>query len=274
MNDMIRRLALILLAVAAGTTGLVAMGGAAHADGSTRPVIDSFTASPSTFYPTLRDGYRDGVGFDSYTEAPQSADGYYGNYATLKWTINVRNTDGGVIASRSGTSDSNDPVASARWSWNGKNQHTGLPVRIGTFRSTLTLTNTETGESDTATRILYAKRALLNSHHTWTWNGDQALATSHSSSCYADKYSYNHTLDLSCWGGHHAVGTSGSGLARNATNVRWSMAGTRGCCDNGRVIKTGTRTSPIFCQVRVKVTNWAEYTVRRVTVSYDHLVQR
>ena len=62
-------------------------------------------------------------------------------------------------------------------------------------------------------------------------------------------------------------------MRAGAFNIDWSVRGTRGCCDDGRVIKTGTRDGRSF-DIRVRVTGWASYTVKGVTLAYTYRVRR
>ncbi len=175
------------------------------------------------------------------------------------------------MAERNGTDADNGGIW---WDWRGKSQSTGLPVHTGTFKATLTVTNDETGESDTAVRNLTAKSDTINKRVTKTHRGTQTSSRSHARSCYVTGDSWDHSLNLDCWGGHHATARYGFSLPHNARRVSWSVRGSRGCCDNGRVTKTGKRTSAGHHRVVVKVTNWASYTVRRVSVSYTTRVHR
>ena len=65
----------------------------------------------------------------------------------------------------------------------------------------------------------------------------------------------------------------GFSLPHNARNVTWSVSGTRGCCDSGRITKTGWRTGDHY-DVRVRVTNWRSYTINRASVTYTTTVHR
>jgi len=267
----VKKLVFALVAlVTAGT--LVGVAAPAQAATEITPGIASFTASPQTFYPTVRDGFRDDVLFDgSFTEI---YDEQTGNYASLPWTITIRNSAGGKVAERAGRTDGNNWDNSFYWNWGGKNQSTGLPVRVGTFKATLTVTDPATGETATANKTLYAKSDTVNKRITKSRLGSNTSARSRTSGCYINAYYYDGTLNLDCWGGRQATARYGFALPSNARNIVWAVGGQRGCCNNGRVIKTGTRTNATHYNVQVRVTNWASYEIRRANVTYTSAVRR
>ena len=266
-----RKIILGLLAIAALTTGATFLSSPVNAATATTPDIYQFSASPGTFYPTVRDGFRDGVDFNGEANPVASTDPDSWEDARQEWSIVIRNSRGVKVAEKSGNEPDNGNLY---WRWSGKKQSTGMPVPVGTYQAVLTVTNTETNETDTATRTLYAKSDTVNKRITKTRNGTDTSARSHSSSCYIDRDWGTSHLELDCWGGREAAVRYGFTIPSNATNVTWSAPGTRGCCDNGRVTKTGTRTSSTHFDVRVRVTNWASYTINRATVTYTTRVHR
>jgi len=268
-----RKLALTLLALASLPAALVITSGAAQADEYTTPSINEFGASPSTFYPTVRDGYRDGVGF-TFSANPIDSDGEYDSYFTAEqhWSIVVRNSSGNKVASHTGSGrgnyeDADEYDLTGSWNWNGRNL-SGVPVHAGTFTANLTVTNEQTGEHDIATRTITARRAYVTTQHTVRKSGSAATSVSHSSDCYADRDYYDHTLDLDCWGGASAVARYSFAIPGNARNVTFNVVGERGCCADGRVIKAAVRRTSTNELVTVKVTNWAEFDIERVAVHY------
>jgi len=292
-----RRLALTLAALAAGTTGLVTIGaGAASADdylgdgSSTIPSIHTSGGDPETFYPRIRDGYRDGVRFVAYG-APivdrATGNDYPQDLTTPQaWSIVVRNSSGYRVASHSETTGENDDPnwwVGGEWYWNGKNL-AGVPVGVGTFKVTTTMTNTETGEKDTAVDTVYAKTAMTYPRTTKVRHPGLTSSRARTTSCRIDDVyvgadddqglPWGWELDLDCWGGRYALANYRFAVPSNATNVTFAVRGERGCCTNGRVIKTGSRVSSTRYNVRVKVTNWASFTVREVSLTYTQAVRR
>lgn len=261
-----RRILLGLLAVfMIGTTGALSAA-PAQAATATTPTITKFNPSPDTFYPRVRDGFRDSVRF---TVDAKNLWDEADNKIPQSWNVTVRNAEGRTVA----THDGNVPTNfSFGWTWNTKNQFTGTPVQTGRYRATLTVTNDDTGETDTATTVLHATSDTVNKRFTKSRNGANTSARSHRGNCYLDNFFGS--LDIDCWGGREGVARYGFTLPRNARNVTWGMSGTRGCCSNGRVIKTGKRPSATHFDVRVKVTNWAAYEVDRARVTYTTKVKR
>jgi hypothetical protein len=245
------------------TTAVVAMplvfASPASADETTTPVITAFTASPATFYPTVRDGFLDRVTLVGSSDSIE---------LQRSWDFTIRNANGVTVAERSGTATGWSSVSEH---WDGRNL-TGNLVSAGTFKATFTVTNLDTSEAATATRILYVKSDTIYKHITRSRTGVQTSARSHSTSCYTYRLSFG-SLKLDCWGGREAVARYGFSLPNTARNVTWSVAGERGCCWNGTVRRTAWRTGN-HVDVRVRVTNWAAYTVDRVRVTYTTAVRR
>ena len=261
-----RRILLGLLAVLMiGMTGALSAA-PAQAATETTPTITKFNQNLDTFYPRVRDGFRDSVRF---TVDAKNLWDEFDNKIPQSWNVTVRNAEGRTVASH----DGNVPTYySARWTWNTKNQFTGAPVATGRYTATLTVTNDDTSETDRATAVLHAVTDTVNKRITKSRSGTDTSARSHRGSCYLN--SFYGSLDIDCWGGIEGVARYGFTLPRNARNVDWGMSGTRGCCSNGRVIKTGNRPSATHFDVRIKVTNWAAYEVHRARVTYTTKVKR
>lgn len=248
---------------------LVGTSAPAQAASSTTPVIKSYSATPKEFYPTVRDGFRDSVSFVGWSNTVYAGDDS-GDGVRQTYNITIRNANSRKVAEHDGRHPDWDFV----WTWSGRDQRTGEPVPVGRYTAKLTVTNTQTGETDKATHTLYAKSDTVNRRITMSRTGTDTSARSHTSSCYIDRDWGTSHLNLDCWGGRFAAVRYGFALPANARNVTWSVSGERGCCDNGRVIKTGTRTSARHFDVRVTVTNWAAYTVNHASVTYTKTVRR
>lgn len=80
-------------------------------------------------------------------------------------------------------------------------------------------------------------------------------------------------LIVDCWGGKHATVTYRFHLPSDARGLRQWAHGTRGCCRNGHVHKSWSRSGG-HITYRVEVTNWAGYTVKKVGVSYLTKIRR
>jgi hypothetical protein len=258
-----RKTLLGLLAVL--TIGAPTLLTVAPAQAATTPTITIFNTSLDTIYPRVRDGFRDSVRF---TVNGKNVFDESGNRLKQTWNVTVRNAAGHTVASH----EANLPAYfRTGWTWNTKNEKTGAPVPTGKYKATLTLTD-ETGATDTATQVLHATTDTVNKRITKTRNGPDTSARSHRGNCYFNNLFGS--LDIDCWGGREAVARYGFTLPGNAHNVTWGMGGSRGCCSNGRVIKTGNRTRATHFDVRVTVTNWAAYSVNRASVTYTTAVKR
>ena len=256
--------ALIALTTTTAVAIPLATAGPANAVGPSTPVILEFTASPNPFWPTVRDGYKDGVKFSGRSDKlPTPAD--------QSWQIVVRNSSGGKVAERAGLHPHwGDGIG---WSWNGKDLN-GNPVTAGTYTATFIVTNLETGQRATAAQTLTAKSSTNYKRITRSHEGVDTSYRSRSADCYIRRDSFDPgSLELDCWGGYQAVARYGFSLPSNATNLTWKVAGERGCCDNGLVQKTAWRTGNHF-DVQVRVTDWAMYTVDRASVIYTITVRR
>lgn len=263
-----RKFLLVLVALL-GVGAAIALAAPAQAATGSTPYIKRLDTNLETFYPTVRDGYRDGVTFSGRAAFIEYED-ESGDWITddrQSWNVTVRNSNGSKVAERSG----NSAEWGLRWYWNGKSQRTGEPVRVGKYKATLTVTNEETGETRTATKTVTATTDTVDRRMTLSRSGTNTSSRSHSGSCYFSGF-YG-SLDLDCWGGRQAVANYRFNVPNNARNVTWNVRGDRGCCDNGQVVKTGTRTGDHF-NVRVRVTNWAAYTVDRASVTYTTTVRR
>jgi hypothetical protein len=261
-----RRLLFGLLAVLTISAPTALSVAPAQAATETTPVITKFNQNLDTFYPRIRDGFRDSVVFSG--DAKNLWD-EFDNKIPQTWDITIRNADGRTVAKHDGTVRT---YYNFRWTWNTKNQFSGTPVQTGRYRATLTVTNDETGETDVTSTVLHATTDTVNRRLTKSRTGTDTSARSHRGSCYLNNFFGS--LDIDCWGGREGVARYGFTLPRNARNVTWGMAGSRGCCSNGRVIKTGNRPSATHFDVRIKVTNWAAYTVDRARVTYTTAVRR
>ena len=160
-------------------------------------------------------------------------------WVSQTWNITIRNASGGKVAERNGV----DPDwEDAHWSWKGLGLN-GNSVRVGTYAATFTVTNTTTGEIDTARRTLTATSDTIYRRSIKSHRGVNTSARSHSANCYIDPAWYKAgSLELDCWGGREAVARYNSfDLPSGARNVSWSVTGERNCCE-GRVNRTGWRT--------------------------------
>lgn len=228
---------------------------------STVPEIRKFTASPTTFFPTVRDGYRDGVSFTGWSNEIETRD-----WPEQSWNITIRNANGVKVAERSGMYPDWD---GAHWDWKGKDLN-GNPVKVGTYKATFTVTNTMTGEEDTATLTLTATSDTIYRKVERSHTGVQTSSRSRSSHCYIYAWDSN-TLALDCWGGNYAIARYGFSVPSKARDIRFAVTSSRD--GDGTVRSAGWRTGD-HVDVAVKATGYAIAWVDRVSISYKIPVRR
>jgi hypothetical protein len=218
--------------------------------------IRNLTVSPKVFYPRVRDGYRDRVNFA------------LGSRQDTQLWMYVRNSDGRLVRSRK--VHSVDPwwngYSRDRVSWNGENNN-GRRVPTGRYRVTFESTGegVRTARAIVTVTVSTGYRTVRRTKEADGWYGSRDTTRGN---CYASEAFYPHGNNLDCWGGNYAQATYTFRIPRNASNLTWFARGERNCCSNGRVIKSGTRIAPERYQVRVRVTNWASFTVRKAGISY------
>lgn len=217
--------------------------------------ITNLKPSPATFYPLVRDGYRD----SSTTTWRTSA-------RTTTTVVTVRAVDGKRVSS---AHLAGKRAGRFHYSWGGMDQRDGTRARPGAYVITVAATNAwgQVTKASTsvrvATKTITRKKAMSRSGN--------AGARRTRGSCYATRSGYFGTTTLDCWGGRFARATFTFRVPAKATKVRWSLSGhaTGGdlCCQ-GRIMRTGVRTSPRVVKVTAQVTGWRAYEVRSATVTY------
>jgi hypothetical protein len=236
----------------------------------TVPTITRFNHNPDTFYPTVRDGFRDTVTFTAH--AANLVD-EFGDPVSQTWNINIYNADGHRVASTAGTVREWRDI---RWTWNTKNQRTGNPVPTGRYKAVLDVVNDDNGDGDTMTSALWAKTDTVNKRITKSRTGVQTSSRWRRGDCQVTRDGWldgPSSLYLDCRGGKTGA-NYGFVLPRNATNVAWAMRGSHGFGWDGRIIKTGKRVTPTRFRVGVTVTGWEAYSIKRANVTYTTKVKR
>ena len=86
------------------------------------PLVQEFGTSRSEFYPTVRDGWKDDVGFDvatAYVEEQSDGGDVYQNAETYR--VDVRNRNGALVATRTFRARDHDSGSwYGEWTWGGK----------------------------------------------------------------------------------------------------------------------------------------------------------
>lgn len=208
----------------------------------------------ATFYPKVRDGYRDAtrVSFTMNRRAKVVAD--------------VLNSEGTRVRSVAlGT------LGSGRrgWAWSGRN-NSGAFVRNGTFRIRVTATDSDgtVRRFARSTTVATGWKTFRRTVRKW---GD-AGAPAASDGCYVTKDTYNRLSTLDCWGGRFAQVSYFWTIPSNAFNLAWNVNGARSsadfCCQ-GSITRNGTRLASTRYRVQAKVTGWRAYDVYRVALTYS-----
>jgi hypothetical protein len=219
--------------------------------------VRNVAASPDVFYPRVRDRYRDAVDLGLTVRAN----------ATV--TMTVRNADGRTVRTRrvqGGGGDWNTSYQRTWSDWNGRNNQGNL-VPVGRYRVTFTsqAEGYRTARATVTVHVATGWRTVRRTKTADPWYGSRDSVRGN---CFISESSYPYGNTLDCWGGAYAQATYRLRIPTNARVTGWYAGGERGCCDNGRVIKTGKRIAPGRFEIRVRVTNWASFTVTRVGVSY------
>lgn len=214
-------------------------------------VISDVSVSPATFYPLVRDGYRDTttIRFRQNTRA--------------RLVMRILNSNGvNVLTDRYGY----DNAGGYRIRWNGKNRR-GDRVRPGRYTFVLTGT-TEGGRDRTVRRRVTVTTDTVTRRKTVSRNGSDTLRRQRRGNCHFVRWGSE--LQLDCWGGRYARATYQFRLPASARNINWDVSGSRGCCSDGRVRFRGWRVNNRAVRVSTTVTNWRSYTVRDVAVTYSY----
>jgi flagellar hook assembly protein FlgD len=225
-------------------------------------VIDRVSVSPETFYPRVRDGFRDTTRIR------------YRLSERAKVVATVVNRDGRIVRrAKLGYQAGHAGWATGRhhWRWNGRNK-AGAKVAVGRYFVEIT-GRTVQGATRSVRRSVKVTTDVVTRRDSVIKAGVSTSSTDKTNDCYVERY-LRPELQLDCWGGAYAEATYLFKIPRNAFDVRWGVSGYQGCCDEGTITKTATRVKPHLVRVHVKVTNWRQYTVRRVGVFYKHEVRR
>jgi hypothetical protein len=223
------------------------------------PVLElsEFSFSKTSFYPLVRDDYRDEV---KYTVAVnRSAD------SSLTFT----DAKGHVVYSDSVRL----PYASTfEGTWDGRTK-SGKPVLPGKYRATMTVTTDGVTVSKSDTVSVLTKMATRRL--TLTKSGTKGSESSRGK-CGYDYDFKNNSTTLNCQGGEYAASTYSFKIPANATNIRWN-ADTSHTADDfssrGVITKRGQRVSATKYEVRVQVTGYRATIVNGVTVIYTARVK-
>ncbi|HSE72791.1 MAG TPA: FlgD immunoglobulin-like domain containing protein [Nocardioidaceae bacterium] len=215
--------------------------------------VSESSVSPATFYPRVRDGYKDATRIS------------YRLNQRANVTATVRNSNGARVRT---TSIGWQTGGYRAWSWNGRND-SGSAVRTGTYSVTIAATN-RVGSKDSVARSVKVATGYTSKRVTRSrWGDDGRPATS--GNCTVRRDDYEGAAYLDCWGGNYAQMTYSFRIPSNASNVRWNVAGGASsadiCCD-GTIKRTGYLASATRAIVRVRVTGWRAWDAHKASVTY------
>ena len=219
-------------------------------DPVTPPAVTS--VSPGTFYPRVNDGYRDTAEV-AFTGSGDE--------------VRVEVRDGSGTVTR--TENLGElPAGSHAWEWDGRRDDGSLAPVGEYWVELVSRTGDQTVTSAAAqVRIAtgYQWRRVSRSKY-----GDQA-STTRSGRCSVDRdYWSDYDVYLDCWGGRYATARLAFSIPSSAKNLSWSVSGRAYCCSTGRIYRWAARPYSTRYEVKVKVTRWRSYDVRRATISYDY----
>ena len=206
--------------------------------------------SYATFYPIVRDGYRDS------TTMTFMSDGL------AKVNISVRNSAGQVV--RTGSERYLD-----KWTWDGRTNNAST-VPAGQYQISAT------ADANTITRTVTVATKMAMVHKSIKRDGFESRSATRGK-CY---YRYGpssgpdeFSITLDCRGGRYARATFNWKIPSNAKNLFWDWKAPRTyldfCCQ-GRITNHESRPSKTSARAVFQVTGWRAFMIRWVSLDYDY----
>ncbi len=214
--------------------------------------LGDVTTSRSTFYPLVKDGYRERTKF------------LFDVNRWFKATITIKDATSRTIYTND-TDGQFSELGEYYWPWNGKTTH-GKPVLPGKYKATISVTDTDGTTLTDSTSVRVATKTVTR-EKTVRLRGISGR-TSTSGNCNARKR--DGAVILDCRGGKYAAATYAVTIPADATNVRWGAEAERTEDDlsEGTITKRGTRVAKTRFEVRIEVTGQRAVKVSEVWVSY------
>lgn len=219
-------------------------------------VLDRVSQSPATFYPLVRDGYRDATRTHFHINVRADV------------TISVMNNSGATVRrAQLGTLRSGGHA----WTWNGR-KNNGRTAVTGRYHLLVTAAAAQTRTAKTAVVVA---SGWVTRHGTSSRAGSNYSSARTSGACQISAGWDDASEELDCWGGHYATTKYRFGVPAHASNVKWHVSGgpaSDDICCTGSIKKTGTWVGPSHRQVliQVKVTGWRAYDVDRAYITYTY----
>ena len=203
-----------------------------------RPRISGAGASPATFYPTVRDGFRDTtrLGFD-----------VYGSASTAHLTI--LNAAGRRVRGWTWTRVGRGGHRSV--SWGGRNAN-GKLLPVGRYTVRMKASN-QAGTSTLDRTVRIDRRRVTLTREPARW-GVQTSSRSRRGNCHVYPVGYG-ALALDCWGGRYAQAEHRYRVPAGVHRVRYTVYYIKQCCSPGRMrVSAGFHARHLT--VRVRATRW------------------
>jgi hypothetical protein len=210
--------------------------------------VSDATVSRDTFYPLVRDGYRDTVLFRWRQDRGARA------------SISVVNADGRTLR----TATPYRFRGLNGWTWNGKKDNGDL-VAEGRYRIRVTVDSNMVSAGVTVATGFVTKSYRLRKE------GNRVSSFSTRGNCYGQRDSYDQVATIDCWGGHHAKANYRFAIPAGAFDVRGTVDLNRNsldiCCQ-GKITKGWSRPSKRTVALWAQVTGWRTTDVNFVRVTY------
>lgn len=217
------------------------------------PDVSLYHATPSTFFPHMRDGYLDKalLEWDSLGGGPTPA------------KLEILNSSGRAIVTRSVSS-------SGSWSWTG-DRDSGGTAPVGTYTAKVTVTNAvgQTGSAQTPIRVAHRR---VWSPVQVSRKGDQTSRRLEGRGCQTVRG--GGVLHMDCTGGTSAEAFYTFTIPRRSRRIDLTAYGNEDRGTRGVVQFTYTRPTPRRVVARIRITGSRAYIVNRVTLRYRARILR
>lgn len=220
--------------------------------------LRDLAASPSTFYPTVRDGYRDSVRLTWSASLPATS------------VVTVRDSANRVVWR---TSVSRSAAGTSSAVWNGRSS-SGAKVPVGTYKLAVTGTG-DNGSKDVLNGSVKVASDTVTDTRTLTRSGTGTSKRLRSGDCYFRSYYAELSIDCVGFSGRATAQARYSfSLPSSATHLRWRVNGSLRCCAEGVFERGLVRTSRTAAYVFVRLSGLRAYDVRGVRLTYDYQRRR
>lgn len=223
--------------------------------------IDGLKVSSGSFYPTVRDGFRDNVKV-AWELTMESTS-----------TVRIRNSNGQTIRTFADRKVGRDAAGRHAVIWNGRTE-SGVKAPAGDYVVQVEARDAN-GGSNTAEVGVSVISDRVKDTTTLTRHGSRTSKRIRHGDCYYTNYSGQ--LSIDCWGFVNRASAEARyafNLPRSATNLRYKISGQVGCCARGVFNRGLVRTSKTKAYAYVRLTGTRAFTVNRASLTYDYMRKR